>query len=57
MAIILDADLLIRGEKGTRVVIPDSATSIGDYAFSWCTGLTTIAVDESNASYSSLVDG
>ena len=37
-------------------MIPDSVTSIGSYAFSWCTSLTSITVDENNACYKS-VDG
>ena len=35
------------------VVIGDSVTSIGDYAFRGCTGLTSITVKEGNPNYSS----
>ena len=40
----------------TSVTIPDSVTSIGDYAFLACTSLTNIAVEDGNLNYSS-VDG
>ena len=31
----------------TSVVIPDSVTSIGDYAFNYCTGLTSVSIGNS----------
>ena len=37
----------------TSVKIPGSVSSIGNFAFSGCTGLTSITVDASNANYSS----
>ena len=30
-----------------EVVIPDSVTAIGDYAFAWCSSLTSIVIPES----------
>ena len=44
------------GKTATEFTIPDSVTSIGDRAFSWCPSLTSIAVDENNASFAS-IDG
>ncbi|WP_461257889.1 leucine-rich repeat domain-containing protein [Treponema sp. R80B11-R83G3] len=37
----------------TGITIPDSVTSIGNYAFSGCTGLTSITVTSSNTVYRS----
>jgi len=31
----------------TSVTIPNSVTSIGDYAFSWCSGLTSFTIPNS----------
>jgi hypothetical protein len=38
----------------TSVTIPNSVTNIGDGAFSYCSSLTTIAVDLANQNYSSI---
>ena len=38
----------------TSVTIPDSVTSIGDYAFSFCIGLESFIVDSNNPSYKSV---
>ena len=35
------------------MTIPNSVTSIGDGAFAYCSGLTSIVVDASNTVYSS----
>ena len=39
--------LYLNGEEVTNLVIPNSVTSIGDYAFYYCTGLTTVVVPNS----------
>ncbi|MBR5323363.1 MAG: leucine-rich repeat domain-containing protein [Muribaculaceae bacterium] len=41
------------GKEGSYT-IPNSVTSIGDWAFSYCFGLTSINVDSNNPSYTSL---
>src|SRR5882724_3252 len=38
----------------TSVTIPNSVTNIGDAAFDFCSGLTSINVDAANPAYSSL---
>ena len=35
------------GKTDTNFVIPDSVTSIGDYAFSWCYSLTSVEIPDS----------
>ena len=42
------------GKPDTSYIIPDSVTSIGDYAFYYCTSLTEIQVSENNSSYQSI---
>jgi len=44
------------GGKQGAYTIPNSVTSIGSSAFSYCSGLTEINVDENNSTYSS-IDG
>lgn len=41
------------GGKTGNYTIADSVTSIGDYAFSWCSSLTAITVEPNNPSYGS----
>ena len=41
------ADLYINGELVTDLVLPDSVTSINDYAFYGCTTLTSIVIPDS----------
>ena len=40
-------DLYLDGEKITDLVIPSGIASIGDYAFSYCTGLTSVTIPDS----------
>ena len=40
-----DGTTLVRGING-RVIIPEGVTSIGDYAFSGCVGLTSVTIPE-----------
>ena len=42
------------GKSDASFVIPNSVTSIGKYAFSDCTSLESIMVDESNTTYTSI---
>ena len=47
------ADLYFNGEIVKEVAVPNNVTSIGDYAFSGCTGLTTITIPDSVTSIGS----
>ena len=40
------ANLYINGELVTEITIPDGVTSIGEFAFSGCTGLTEITIPD-----------
>ena len=40
------ADLYFNGEIVKEVAVPNNVTSIGDYAFSGCTGLTSITIPD-----------
>ena len=40
-------NLYLNGEKVTELVIPNSVTSIGNYAFSGCSGLTSVEIPNS----------
>ena len=40
-------DLYLDGEKITDLVIPSGIASIGDYAFSYCSGLTSVTIPDS----------
>ena len=46
-------DYVFFGSGLTSITIPDSVTSIGSSAFSGCTGLTSIVVEDSNTVYHS----
>ena len=37
-------NLYLDGELVTNLIIPDSVTSIGEYAFSYCSGLTSVTI-------------
>ncbi len=39
--------LYLNGEEVKDLVIPNSVTSIGDYAFYWCSGLTSVTIPNS----------
>ena len=39
--------LLVNGVEITELVVPDSVTSIGDYAFHTCSGLTSVTIPSS----------
>ncbi len=42
--IVYSQNLYINGAEITDLIIPDSVTSIGDFAFSYCTGLTSVTI-------------
>ncbi len=48
-------DLYLNGALVTDLIIPDSVTSIGDYAFSGCTGLTSVTIPNGVTSIGSYV--
>ena len=46
--------LYLNGEEITNLVIPESVTSIGDYAFRGCSGLTSVTIPKSVTSIGGL---
>ena len=46
-------NLYLNGELVTDLVIPDSVTSIGDYAFEYCSNLTSVTIPDSVTSIGS----
>ena len=40
-------ELYVKGERVTDLVIPDGVTRIGDWAFRFCSGLTSVSIPES----------
>ena len=48
-------NLYINGAEITDLIIPDGVTSIGNYAFHSCTGLTSVAIPNSVTSIGALV--
>ena len=46
-------NLYINNELATSIILPDSVTSIGDYAFSNCSGLTSVTIPNSVTSIDS----
>ena len=50
-------NLCLNGELVTELIIPDSVTSIGSYAFYGCTGLTSVAISDSVTSIGSAAFG
>lgn len=44
---IIDGKLINYRGNDSRIIIPDSVTSIGDSAFAWCKALTSIEIPNS----------
>ena len=40
-------ELYVKGERVTDLIIPDGVTRIGDWAFRFCSGLTSVSIPES----------